>query len=75
MNDGWHPRVRAFPGVSSDAVVDDVLFVDGKPVGTVEQFHEGASVYANDNRGRLGAFETVAAAKAAVERRALRVVR
>lgn len=70
----WRKYEEAFPGMKSPALIDEVLFYRGKPIGRIEQFCEGGSCYANDVRGRLGAFTDADAAREAIERRVLRVV-
>lgn len=74
MQDGWHKYEDAFPGLKSPALIDEVFFYRGKPVGRIEQFVENDPCYANDIRGRLGAITDAAAAREEIERRILRVV-
>lgn len=75
MKDGWHRFEKCFPGLTSDTLVDEFFFLDGKRWGRVQQFYSDGSASANDWRGRIGAMVDVAAAKQAVEQRVLRVVK
>ena len=53
----------------------EFLYVDHRYWGEIEQFEPSGPCYANTIRGRIGAMTDVDAARAAVERTVLQVVR